>query len=639
MAPPHIDYLAKDHASFKRLLRDRLASLLPAIGPDHPAELGTVILDVLSHAADQISYYQDAVATEAYLGTARQRVSVRRHARLLDYVVHEGQNARVLCTFDVAPEGPADGKTLPRGTPLLTSKDRRETTIYPFDPELTRGAQVFETMHDFVLSSSLNSISFYHPYQRVLPIGSISASLETPLRSPAVGDVLIFIETRDPETERAEDADPAHRHPVRLTRVTPRMVTARHMVLDIEWTPDDALPFELDMSCAVALGNVVLCDHGQTLTAAEPLSLAPRPLTPRPTLRLSPLTFIGQVRGSGGRLLPFDPTASIAAAFRAAPRLARPAIYLTDGDDSESVWSAQQDLLSSDRFARHFVTEVDNSDSTFLRFGDGVLGRQPDGAQPLRAHYRIGNGPIGNVGADSIRHIITPLLGILRVRNPLSAQGGTAPESLDEVRLHAPAAFRTQERALRPEDYSMIAMRHPEVRQALSTARFTGDLHTIILAVKRQGGRPVDARFVSTLSAFMEPFRRIGHVLTIVAPQLVPLDIKLTITIGPEYVRSEVEGALREAFSSSDEQGFFHPDRWSFGDPVVFSQVVRRAMQVPGVRFVRTEPSLTRLGRFGEPDELSSGAITMRGLELPRIDNSDADPKNGRIRFSLQGGL
>ena len=34
------------------------------------------------------------MATEAYLGTARRRVSVRRHARLVDYFMHDGCNAR-----------------------------------------------------------------------------------------------------------------------------------------------------------------------------------------------------------------------------------------------------------------------------------------------------------------------------------------------------------------------------------------------------------------------------------------------------------------------------------------------------------------------------------------------------------------
>src|SRR5205823_2905009 len=41
-------------------------------------------------------YHQDAVATEAYLATARRRVSVRRHVRLIDYAMHDGCNARTV---------------------------------------------------------------------------------------------------------------------------------------------------------------------------------------------------------------------------------------------------------------------------------------------------------------------------------------------------------------------------------------------------------------------------------------------------------------------------------------------------------------------------------------------------------------
>ena len=61
---------------------------------------------------DYLSYYQDATATEAYLGTARQRVSVRRHARLLDYAMHDGCNARVWVQVRVTSDTPASGITL-----------------------------------------------------------------------------------------------------------------------------------------------------------------------------------------------------------------------------------------------------------------------------------------------------------------------------------------------------------------------------------------------------------------------------------------------------------------------------------------------------------------------------------------------
>src|SRR5262249_16458607 len=56
-------------------------------------------VELLAYVADYLSYYQDAVATEAYLDTARLRVSVRRHVRLIDYRMHEGCNARAWVTI------------------------------------------------------------------------------------------------------------------------------------------------------------------------------------------------------------------------------------------------------------------------------------------------------------------------------------------------------------------------------------------------------------------------------------------------------------------------------------------------------------------------------------------------------------
>ena len=64
----------------------------------HVPDLGVTLVELLAYVGDYLSYYQDAVATEAYLDTARRRISVRRHARLVDYRMHEGNNARAWIT-------------------------------------------------------------------------------------------------------------------------------------------------------------------------------------------------------------------------------------------------------------------------------------------------------------------------------------------------------------------------------------------------------------------------------------------------------------------------------------------------------------------------------------------------------------
>lgn len=93
-ASPSKNYLAKDYASFRQLILDRLAITMPNWRETHAADMGMTLVELFAFAADRISYEQDAVATEAYIATARQRVSVRRHARLVDYRMHDGCNAR-----------------------------------------------------------------------------------------------------------------------------------------------------------------------------------------------------------------------------------------------------------------------------------------------------------------------------------------------------------------------------------------------------------------------------------------------------------------------------------------------------------------------------------------------------------------
>src|SRR5207248_8256832 len=97
---PEVNYLAKDYASFRQLILDRLALTMPDWQERHVPDIGIALVEVLAYVGDYLSYYQDAVATEAYLDTARQRISVRRHARLVDYLMHEGCNARAWVVID-----------------------------------------------------------------------------------------------------------------------------------------------------------------------------------------------------------------------------------------------------------------------------------------------------------------------------------------------------------------------------------------------------------------------------------------------------------------------------------------------------------------------------------------------------------
>jgi len=102
LARPVIDYTAKDYASLRRALLDRMTLTVPRWVERHVPDLQITLVELLAYVGDQLSYFQDAVATEAYLDTARRRVSVRRHARLVDYAMHDGCNARTFVAVETS---------------------------------------------------------------------------------------------------------------------------------------------------------------------------------------------------------------------------------------------------------------------------------------------------------------------------------------------------------------------------------------------------------------------------------------------------------------------------------------------------------------------------------------------------------
>lgn len=123
---PVVDHTARDYDTIRKLLLDRLALTTPDWVERNPADLGVALVELLAYTGDQISYQQDAVATEAYLDTARRRVSVHRHVRLIDYAMHDGCTARAYVTVESAGD-----HTLAPGTFRFASVDVR--TLDPHD--------------------------------------------------------------------------------------------------------------------------------------------------------------------------------------------------------------------------------------------------------------------------------------------------------------------------------------------------------------------------------------------------------------------------------------------------------------------------------------------------------------------------
>lgn len=675
-AQPEIDYLAKDYASFRKLILDRMALLLPDWRERNPADLGITLVELLAYVGDHLSYQQDAVATEAYLETARKRVSLRRHARLVDYFVHDGVNARVWVQLSTED----NNVLVPARTQIFSRLERIPTRIAPasrvLEEALRQQPLVFETVHSATLFGGHAGMPFYTWGDRecCLPRGATRATLAGHFPDLPPDAVLFFEELHGPLTGEEEDADRTKRHALRLNAVrafddndeplTDPLNGAQ--ITQIEWMPEDALPLPFCLSgftdeehggqfrddLSIARGNIVLADHGRTISG-EPLGevTAPNILLPpaagadrcdsppprfarprfRPSLAEAPLTHFAT----------FDSSLPASACLFSEPAQASPFIELEGvlEPDSET-WIPQRDLLGSAADAPEFVVETERDGTAFLRFGDDEHGQQPEPGTVFNATYRVGNGAAGNIGAETLAHIVSNAPAILGVRNPLPAAGGADPETMEEIRRDAPEAFRTQQRAVTEADYARVAERDRRVQRAAATLRWTGSWHTVFITVDPFNNLPLTNEFEAELRRGIEPFRMAGHDLEVDSPRYVPLEIAMFVCVKPDYFRGDIRAALLEVFSNrflaDGRIGAFFPDFFTFGQTVYLSTIYAAAQAVAGVASVQIT-AFQRQGRK-ETSGLAAGVLKMDRLEIARLDNDPNFAERGLFKLELGGG-
>ena len=660
---PEIDYLSKDYNSFRKLMFDRLSIIMPGWHERNPADLQVALVELLAYVGDHLSYYQDAVATEAYLETARKRISVRRHARLLDYRINDGCNSRVWIQIDVTAGGDAEGQVLQIGTPFCTEKEGDELLIKDSETGkmLEASTTIFESMHNLTLFSANNEISFYtwRDTECCLPKGSTKASLKNINKNGNIklstGDVLIFEEIKCPDNGKEPKADPDHRHAVRIKTLEEKTDQLDGtLVTDIEWYEEDALPFPLCISSnimdsngieydqdeiSIARGNVVLADYGYTKKSEKAYIkddyLYALKIDKTSDANVKNLTF----RQNYDHEVFRNKAATLA--ISQDPRKAVPAIHLEDTSSDNDIWLPIPDLLGSDRFANEFICETENDGSVYIRFGDDICGKKPSNVSDFRITYRLGNGTSGNVGSDSIKRVVTDFTGISKINNPLSATGGKDPESIERVKQIAPYAFRVQQRAVTAKDYSEVTERHKEVQKAASDFRWTGSWNTVFVTVDRKNGVEIDEEFENEISDHIELYRMAGHDIEVNKPVFVPLDIEIDVCVKEGYFRSDVKETLRKTFSnkvlSNGQQGFFHPDNFTFGQPVYLSRLYFAAMGIDGISSVE----IRKFQRFGKSanQEKENGILQTASIEIIRLDNDPNFPENGKLNFNLHGGL
>jgi hypothetical protein len=687
---PAIDYLAKDYSSFRQALLDYLPLAVPDWRERHEADVEMAVLELYAYVGDLISYEQDAVANEAYLSTARRRVSVRRHARLVDYEIDDGASALTWAHLGVAIG--AGSVTVPAGTQLLTRVvvpvgsayppypavvPARDDPLIPNRPEAEpyrrAAGAVFETREDVRLNEALNEIAIHTWGQRTcwLRRGTTACDLVGSLAldptHPATwrlrpGSYLLLEEVRGvrPDPDREGEvlvetvlADLAHRQVVTVVDASNWQdpLTGQELTR-VRWHAQDALRFDLcvavevetaSLRAGLARGNLVFADHAEKVVEwhPEPVNTS---VAPPPGAR-------GIVVGERAFRLSLERGPVSRRRYVPAPevRADRPASALTRGRPRPAVelsthrraggawhpdrWFARRDLLSCTALDRGFTVEAEDDGSTTLRFGEDSYGASPPNGSFVEATYRVGLGTAGNIGADALAHVLWTQPAapppITEARNPLPAAGGRDPERLERVRQLAPVAFRmTRKRAVTEDDYARVAEEVEGVQRAVATFRWTGSWLTVFLTVDPQGTTEIDDSLRGRVLKHVYSRTQTGYDLDLQQPIYAPLDLELHVCVALGHVREDVEQAVLERLSSS-RGSFFDPDQFTFGQSLFLSALYSAVEAVPGVDSV----TALRFSRLRDDDPLPGRPLTAfnvgRGfIPAGRLEvlRADSDP-------------
>lgn len=687
-----VDYQARDFWSFRRALTDFASQRYPDWKDRLEADAGMMMLEVMSALGDELAYYQDRIAREAYLETATQRRSLRRHARLVDYNIHDGLGASTW--LDVTVMTGQNG-LLPAGTDIWAVADNGARIDY----EIGRGLEEIAAGEDYAVYSERNT---YEPHiwdedDVCLFVGTTELFIKGHHARVNPTDVhcltpglWVLLKTSPTDASVRERA-----FMVRLVRVTnTEDPVFNESITHLVWEQEGALPFEMDMAVLEVRGNLVPVTAGKKEEAYFVIGRDPDDLG-LPEEATGNLIRAVEREGPNGSVayllslpnLVFSESEPSQSATRhsdsrqlvwlgdqASPSSARPEVQIEEVQYigatwvtvSGRPWDWKRSLLgspSSLSYSRDFTLddgmwkrvvgyqrigkEIEHSDyasgaGNTIRFGDGEFGLVPAEGTVFKVTYRLGNGRRGNVPAGTLSRVESGFGFIQAVTNPLPSDNGMDPETASEVRQQAPDAFRSiTYRAVRPEDYAEAAERLSWVQRAGGVFRWTGSWLSAFVTPDPKDAVIVTELQRSELINQLERFRQAGREAHMLDPRYANLDLEITICVAPDAYRGEVKESVLEALLGdaprvSASPFFFSPDNFTFGDPLDRSALEAVIQNVPGVRAVKGM-KIRRRGWFDWQD-FTELLQKVGKNEIIRVENDPLHPERGSLRLIMEGG-
>ena len=150
-------------------------------------------------------------------------------------------------------------------------------------------------------------------------------------------------------------------------------------------------------------------------------------------------------------------------------------------------WAQTTSLMNGVPSGRYYMVQMLPDRTYAVIFGDGANGAMPAPNDGIRVRGYRSEGAAGNVAANSITDIASPVNGLTGVTNPQELTGGEDRETVDQIRASLPVAQQTVERAVTLSDYDSLAVDFPGIAKAQANAAVYTNVTVYVMAVGGSG--------------------------------------------------------------------------------------------------------------------------------------------------------
>jgi len=304
-------------------------------------------------------------------------------------------------------------------------------------------------------------------------------------------------------------------------------------------------------------------------------------------------------------------------------------VQAPDSASTPTEWMQIDFLIDAVPDDNTFAISVDQNGVTYVVFGDSQNGMIPGIGLNVWASYRAGEGSGGNVPSGTVSSMVQTIQGVDIALagdgiTPITSAmtGGADAESNDSIRQNTSLAFRTQYRAISPQDYTDLAYNVPGV--LMSNAVF-GNANSVSLYVLGPNYSVPGPVLVDSILDYFEPLSAGGVTLSVADPNIILIDIgstayPLQLQVLPKYSQAVVQANVTGAL-----QALLSPPNVSFNQLLTVSDIFGVITSVAGVAYISI-PVFTR----EDIVQTSTASIQFQPSEVPFI---------GNIFIQASGGL